>query len=129
MTSKKVVGYPNGKWRKGPSCKGPGTLSLTNSKQYNYSVTNTISGTYTSTLAIAASLGVTIGKAKEYSVSYSVNVPKNKRWQIIYRPQFKKYKVVQTQFYRIDGYSTKTSKTKTCYVQVFSNWDYSWKRL
>ncbi|HHW95439.1 MAG TPA: hypothetical protein GX736_05900 [Mogibacterium sp.] len=129
VTSKKVASYPYGGWRKGPSGKGPAKISLTNSQGYNYSVTNTISGSYTSVATIESALNVTIGKAKTYSASYSVNVPKGNRYQIIYRPQFKRYKVVQTQYYRIDGYSTKTGKTKTCYVKIFSNWDYSWNKI
>lgn len=121
--------YPYGNWRYGPSGKGPATLSFTNSSSYSRSVTNTISGSYTSKSAIASSLGVTIGTAKTYSASYSVSVPKGKKYQIKYRPQFKRYKVVQTQYYKIDGYSSKTKKTKTCYVNVFSNWDYSWRSI
>lgn len=129
VTSKTVVGHPYGSWRNGPSGKGPATLSFTNSSSYSRSVTNTISGSYTSISDISSSLGVTIGKTKQYSASYSVTVPKGKKYKIIYRPQFKRYKVVQTQYYRIDGYSSKTKQTKTCYVNVFSNWDYSWKNI
>ncbi len=113
----------------GPSGKGPGTITLSNAKGYNFNVTNTISGSYTSVGAIASSLGVTIGKSKTYSTSYSVKVPNGKRYQIIYRPQFKVYKVIETEYYRIDGYDTKTGRTKTSYVSVFSNWDYSWKSI
>lgn len=112
VTSKSIVGYPYGKWRKGPSGKGPATISLTNSKGYNFNVTNTISGSYTSVGAIAGSLGIAIGKSKTYSASYSVKVPKKKKYQIIYRPQFKRYKIVQTQFYKIDGNSVKTKSKK-----------------
>lgn len=129
VTSKSVVSNPYGDWRTGPSGKGPATLSFTNSSTYSRSVTNTISGSYTSVSTIASSLGVTIGTAKTYSASYSVSVPSGKRYQIKYRPQFKRYKVVQTQYYKIDGYSSKTGSTKTCYVNVFSNWDYSWTNI
>ena len=129
VTSKTIVSRPYGSFRNGPSGKGPGTVSLTNSNTTNRSVTNTISGSYTSVGTIASSLGVTIGKSKTYSASYSISVPSGKRYQIIFRPQYKRIKVVQTQFYKIDGYETKTSQTKTSYVNVFQNWDYSWKKL
>lgn len=129
ITSKSVNGYSYGGWRMGPSGKGPATLGLTSTKGYNLAVTNTISGSYTSIGTISNSLGVSIGVSKSYSASYSVKVPKGKRYRIIYRPHFKVYKVVETQFYRIDGYSVKTPITKTSYVKVFSNWDYSWKRI
>lgn len=128
VTSKSVVGYPYGSWRNGPSGRGPATVSLTNSSTYSRSVTNTISGSYTNKAAIAASLGVTIDKSNTYSVSYSLNVPRGKKYQIRYRPQFKKYKVVQTQYYKIDGKAHKTG-TKISYVKVFSNWDYSWRAV
>lgn len=129
VTSKTTVSYPYGSYRNGPSGKGPGIVSLTNSNTTNRSVTNTISGSYTSVGTIASSLGVTIGKSKTYSASYSINVPSGKRYQIIFRPQYKRIKVVQTQYYKIDGYETKTGQTKTSYVNVFQNWDYSWKQL
>lgn len=130
VTSKTVVGYPYGGWRNGPSGRGPATISIgkASSSSYDFSVTNTITGSYTSAWSIAQALGVTIGKSKTYSVSYSLNVPRGKKYQIRYRPQFKKYKVVQTQYYKIDGKAHKTG-TKTSYVKVFSNWDYSWRAV
>lgn len=129
VTSKTVAGYPYGSWRNGPSGRGPATLTLGNSSTYSTSVTNTISGSYTDKWSIGASLGVSIGKSKTYSVSYAVNVPRGKKYQIRYRPQFKKYKVVQSQYYKIDGKARKTGKTMTSYVNVFSNWDYSWRAV
>ncbi|MBR2674256.1 MAG: hypothetical protein IKE52_02210 [Mogibacterium sp.] len=129
ITSKSIVSHPYGSWRNGPSGKGRSDLSLTNSQGYNYTVSNTISGSYTSIATISSSLGVTIGKSETHSVGYKVTVPKGKRYQIIFRPQFDRYKVVESEFYKIDGYSRKTGKTKTCYVKVFSNWDYDWKQL
>lgn len=129
VTSKSVNSYRYGDWRRGPSGRGPGTITLTNSSEYNFNVTNTISGSYTSVGTIANSLGVTIGKSKKYSAGYIIEVPNGKRYQIIYRPNFKVYKVIETEYYRIDGYDTKTGRTKTAYVSVFSNWDYSWKSI
>ena len=129
VTSKSVISKPYGGWRYGSSGRGPATLAFTNSSTYSRSVTNTISGSYTSVSTIASSLGVTIGKAKTYSALYSVDIPKGKKYQIKYRPQFKRYKVVQTQYYRIDGHDSKTGSSKTCYVNVFSNWDYSWRSI
>ncbi|MDD4371966.1 MAG: hypothetical protein PHD56_12965 [Anaerostipes sp.] len=129
VTSKSVVSHPYGSYRNGPSGKGKATLTLSNSSTFSRTVTNTISGSYTSTGTIASSLGVSIGIAKTHSTSYSVSVPARKKYQIIYRPRYKKYKVVQTQYHRMDGYSSKTGSTKTCYVKVFENWDYTWKRI
>lgn len=129
VTSKTTVGHPYGSWRNGPSGKGPSTLSLTNSSGCNLSVSNTISGSYTSVADISNALNVSIGVSIEHSASYSVKPPKGKRYQIIYRPQYKKVKVIQTKYYRIDGYDTKTSDTKVSYVKIFENWDYSWKEI
>lgn len=127
VTSKSVVGYPYGAWRNGPTGRGPATLSFTNSSGYSRSVTNTISGSYTSISTISASLGVSIGVTRTYSVTYSVNVPKGSTYQIRYRPQFKRYKVVETQYYKIDGYTRKVGQ-KISYVDAFYNWNYSWVR-
>jgi len=129
VTKKEVVGHPYGAWRNGPSGAGPANLTLNNSSGVNLSVSNTISGSYTSKGAIASSLGVTIGVSKTYSASYSVKVPSGKRYQIKYRPQYRKVKVVQTKYYRLDGTNHKTSDTKTSYVKIFENWDYKWVEL
>lgn len=129
VTSKKVDGYPFGSWRRGPSGKGPATLSFGQQGSYDRKVTITISGSYTSKWTIGNALGVTIGEKKAYSTNYKVYVPKKKRYQILYRPQYKEYKVVETKFYKIDGYESKTSDRKVSYVRVFSNWDYTWKKL
>lgn len=129
VTSKTVTGYPYGNWRRGPSGRGPGTIAINNSKGYDRRVTNTITGSYTNVNSIAVALGVTIGEAEKRSISYSLKVPSGKRYQILYRPQFKKYKVVETRFLRIDGSTSKTSETKTSYVNVFSNWDFSWREI
>lgn len=125
VESKTNQGTVYGGWRLGPQGAGPGTVSVNKTD----TVTNTISGSYTSSGDIAASLGVTIGKSQSYSVSYSLPVPSGKTYQIKYRPLFTKYKVVQRQYYRIDGYTTKTSNTKTCYVNVFYDWGFSYNIL
>lgn len=106
---RKVDGYPFGSWRRGPSGKGPATLSFGQQGSYDRKVTITISGSYTSKWTIGNALGVTIGEKKAYSTNYKVYVPKKKRYQILYRPQYKEYKVVETKFYKIDGYESKTS--------------------
>lgn len=129
VTSKTIDGSQYGPWRDGPSGRGPSTISLTNSSGYNTSVTNTISGSYNSIAAISASLNVTINKSTSYSANYSVQVPSGSIYQIIYRPKYNVYKVVESEYYNIDGYKTITGKTKISYVNVFSNFDYSWKRL
>ncbi|TZE80780.1 hypothetical protein [Calorimonas adulescens] len=115
-------GTTYGSWRLGPQGDGPGTIGVNKTD----TVSNTISGSYTSVGDISAALGVSIGVSKSYSVKYSLEVPLGKTYQIIYRPLFTKYKVVQRQYYRIDGYSTPTSNTKTCYVEVFYDWGFSY---
>lgn len=79
------------------------------------------------TMSMTTVAMVTIGVSKTYSASYSVTVPSGKKYQITYRPQFRKVKVVQTKYYRMDGYDTKTTDTKISYVKIFENWDYDWK--
>ena len=125
VTNKSLVDTTNGNWRSGPSGKGSCTLTMNNA----FSVTNTSTGTYSSTADISAALGVSIGVSKGYATSYAVKVPKGKKYQILYRAQYKKYKVVQTKYYKIDGYSSSTGKTQTCCVYAFSNWDYTYKSL
>lgn len=122
VESKTNLGTVYGSWRLGPQGAGPGTVSVSKTD----TVTNTISGSYTSVADISASLGVSIGKSEAYTVSYQLQVPTGKTYQIKYRPLFYKYKVVQKQYYKIDGYSTPTSNTKTCYVQAFYDWGFDY---
>ena len=122
VESKTNQGTTYGSWRLGPQGDGPGTVTVNKTD----TVTNTITGSYTSTSAIASSLGVTIGKSQSYSVQYSLPVPSGKTYQIKYRPLFTKYKVVERQYYKIDGYSSATNNTKTCYVEVFYDWGFSY---
>lgn len=125
VESKTSQGTTYGSWRLGPQGAGPGTVTVNKTD----TVTNTISGSYTSVGDISASLGATIGKSQSYSVQYSLPVPSGKTYQIKYRPLFTKYKVVQRQYYRIDGYSSSTNNTKTCYVEVFYDWGFSYNVL
>lgn len=116
------LGTDYGSWRLGPQGAGPGTITVNKTD----TVTNTISGSYTSVGAIAASLGVSIGQSQSYSVQYSLPVPAGRIYQIKYRPLFTKYRVIQRQYYRLDGSSIPTSETKTCYVNVFYDWGFSY---
>lgn len=116
-----------GEWRKGPSGKGKATLSFVQaaSSGYNISVTNTISGNFSSVSSISSALGVSINKSKTYSTSYSVDIPKNKKYQIRYRPVYTIYSVRETRYYKVDGYKTKVGY-QDCTVNVFSHWDYDY---
>lgn len=116
-------------WRDGPSGLGPATLTLSNSNASSISVTNTISGSYTNVATISAALGVTINVSEGHSVSYSISIPSGSRRQIIYRPYMRVYKVVQRQYFVDHGTESYTGQSKTCYVNVFNNWDYSWRSL
>ena len=126
IETKQSAGTEKGAWRNGPSGKGKATLNATNSNTSNRSVTSTISGNFPKKKkAIGASLGITIGESKTYSVGYSIEIPQGKRRQIIFRPIYKKTKVVQREY--IGG--VKTKNTKTAVVKSFSHWDYSYKNL
>lgn len=131
VTSKQLVSSPYGDWRNGPSGTGPSTLSFTNSDSTSYSikVTNTITGSYGDLSAIEKSVGVEIGKSISHSVTYTITIPSGKRQQIIYRPHYKRYKIVQTKYFVDHGVSSSTGETKTSYVNVFDSWDYSVKNL
>lgn len=106
----------------GPS----GVLTLTISVNKEDTVTNTITGAYTSVSAISSYIGASINKSQSYSVNYSLPVPKGKTYQIKYRPLYTKYKIVQRRYYQIDGHSSPTSETKTCYVSIFYDWGFSY---
>lgn len=126
IESKTSDGITYGGWRNGPSGKGAARLSATNSNTTNRSVTSSISGDAPIGKGkIGTSLGITIGESKSFGVSYSIDIPKNKRQQIIFRPVYKVTKVKQR--YYVAG--TKTSTVKTATVKSFSHWDYSKKTL
>lgn len=78
---------------------------------------------------ISQSFGVTFGKSYTKTSSYSITVPQGQTRRIIYRPYYKKYKVIERKYYRMDGKSHKTSETKTSYVYIFQDWDCNWKSL
>ncbi|MGE5495737.1 MAG: hypothetical protein ACM3S4_10590, partial [Burkholderiales bacterium] len=98
---------------------------------YNISFTATVSGSYTNGGTIGAALGVTLGASKSYSLGSgcSITVPKGKHYLIKYRPIYYKYKVVETEY--LEGYvpgigwHRMVMGTKTCYVNVFSHWDFT----
>lgn len=123
-------------WRNGASAGSKVakvTLNFNRSfnKQYNINFTTSVSGGYSNKASIQNTLGVTLGKSKGYSLGagISVTVPKKKRYLIKYRPAYYKYKVVETKYKEgyIPGYGMHRVKlgTKTCYVNVFSHWDFT----
>lgn len=126
ITSKKVTSHGYNKYRKGPSGRGPATLTMSKSSSVNTSFTSTISGDYPIGKGkIGASLGITIGATKTYGVTYSVKIPKKKKKQIIFRPRYKVYTVKQ----RTYANGQPTYKYKTAKVKAFENWDYDWKYI
>lgn len=129
IVQKSRVSNEYGSWRYGPSGYGKGTITLTDGTSSGTSVTNTISGSYTSIATISASLGVSINESASHSVSYSHSIPAGQHHQIIYRPCFVVYKVVEKQYYVDHGSSVPTGDTKTCYVRIWINWDYSWRNI
>lgn len=118
-----------GAWRDGPSGYGAGTLTLTDDSSTGTTVTNTISGTYTSLATISAALGVSINHIKSYPVSYSHYVPSGQHHEIIYRPRFAVYQVIEKYYYVDHGTEAPTGETKTCYVHAYLSWDYGWRTL
>ncbi|MBC1490714.1 hypothetical protein HB825_11815 [Listeria booriae] len=126
ITSKTIDHYGYGVWRAGPSGKGAATLTFSNSSGSDRSFTASISGDYPIGAAtIGSSVGVTIGKSKAYSASYSITIPKGKKQQIIFRSRYKVINVKQRMY--ANGMATNTYKTAK--VTAFVNWDYSWKDI
>ncbi len=114
------IGEVSGEWIDGPKAVGP----YSESKTVSVSVSNTISGSYTSKSEIGAALGVEIGVTFTETSSGTLIVPSGHYYKMIYRPYYTRYKVTECQYYRIDGYSTKTGQTKVSYVDVFEDIDF-----
>lgn len=126
VTSKTNMGTVYDGWVVGTSGGSKDSAStVTFSVSNGISVSNSISGSYTSKSKISASLGFNVTASKNVSASYSVSVDKGYKATIKYRKAYTKYKVVETQYYKIDGYSSKTGSTKTCYVKKYSHLDYT----
>lgn len=128
----------SGAWRNGASggsnvSSANLSLNYTSDEIYNISFTASVSGSYDFGAAIGAELGVELGKSEVHSLGsgYSVTVPKGARYLIKYRPQYYTYTVVETKYMQrynpglpggIERYAV---GTKTCYVDVFSHWDFT----
>lgn len=111
-----------GDWKYGPSGEGPGTIELDTQE----TVSNSISGTFTSTGDISASLGFSVTESRSVTVRYSLPVDYGHVWIIKYRPTYVRYKVVQNEYQRIDGITTKTGRTKISFVEQYQNWDFGY---
>lgn len=118
----------------GGSSASSSTLSLnyTNNNSYNISFTASVSGSYTNGGTIGSNLGVTLGASKSYSLGsgYSVTVPKGSHYLIKYRPMYYTYEVVEIKYIErynegLGGMERYVVGTKTCYVDVFSHWDFT----
>ncbi|MBC1210599.1 hypothetical protein [Listeria booriae] len=130
ITSKKKTGTSTGAWRNGPSGKGPSALNINQSTTKDISVTNSISGSYpVGKGTIGSSLGITIGTSKTYGTSYTVTVPKGKKYLIIYRPVYNVYTVKQQKYYRTGSITQASGTYSTATVKSFNHWDYSWKSI
>ena len=127
----------SGAWRNGTS-GGSSTssaklsLNYTQDTSYNISFKASVSGGYTNGGTIGSELGVTLGASKSYSLGsgYSVTVPKGSHYLIKYRPMYYTYKVVETKYKEryneaLGGMERYVVETKTCYVDVFSHWDFT----
>ena len=129
--------WKSGAWRNGTS-GGSSTssaklsLNYTQDTSYNISFKASVSGGYTNGGTIGSELGVTLGASKSYSLGsgYSVTVPKGSHYLIKYRPMYYTYKVVETKYKEryneaLGGMERYVVETKTCYVDVFSHWDFT----
>ncbi|MBR0173774.1 MAG: hypothetical protein IJQ21_13400 [Lachnospiraceae bacterium] len=114
-------GISYGGWMYGPSGTGPMTITLNQS----VTVSNSISGQYSSTSAISAAVGFNVSTSWAQSASASVVVPRGKRYQITYRTMSYAYIVTEQQYYKIDGYSVATGIKKVSYPKRFFSFDYS----
>lgn len=127
----------SGSWRNGTS-GGSSTSSATltfNHRQdttYNTSFTASVSESYTNGSTIGSQLGVSLGQSSTYSLGtgYSVTVPKGAHYLIKYRPQYYTYTVVETKYMErynpaLGGMERYVVGTNTCYVDVFSHWDFT----
>ena len=108
------------------------SLNYTNNTSFNISFTASVSGSYTNGGTIGSNLGVTLGASKSYSLGsgYSVTVPKGSHYLIKYRPMYYTYTVVETKYKErynegLGGMERYVVGTKTCYVDVFSHWDFT----
>ncbi|MDL2310886.1 hypothetical protein LJC13_02780 [Peptostreptococcaceae bacterium OttesenSCG-928-C18] len=115
-----------GSYRNGVQGGPGGTVSMSITKGSGISYTNSISGSWGDKNKIAASFGTSFSKTYSRNATYKVNVPKGRKIRIKYRPYYNQYKVVQRYYTRLDGKTIKTKTTKTSYVTIFQNWDYTW---
>ena len=127
----------SGSWRNGTS-GGSSTssanlsLNYTHDTSFNISFTASVSGSYTNGAIIGSNLGVTLGASQSYSLGsgYAVTVPKDAHYLIKYRPQYYTYTVIETKYMErynpaLGGMERYEIGTKTCYVDVFSHWDFT----
>ncbi|WP_312668413.1 hypothetical protein [Tissierella praeacuta] len=129
ITSKEIYRKTFGEWRDGPTGEGPGSVSINDSNIIDRNFTATINGEYPmGTGKIGLSLGVDIGKSKSYGTEYTITLDKDEIKTITFRPKINVYKVVQT-YYKVNSYTGEKTALdkKTAYVDVFNNWDYSWR--
>lgn len=127
----------SGSWRNGTSggsneSASDLSLNYSNDTTYNISFTASVSGSYTNGSTIGSQLGVSLGMSKSYSLGsgYSVTVPKGSHYLIKYRPKYYTYTVVETKYKErynpaLGGMERYVMGTKTCYVDVFSHWDFT----
>lgn len=127
----------SGAWRNGTS--GGSSVSASDltfnrsyDESYNISFSASVSGSYTNGGTIGRELGVTLGASKGYSLGsgYSVTVPKGSHYLIKYRPKYYTYTVVETKYMErynpgLGGMERYKVESKTCYVDVFSHWDFT----
>lgn len=125
IESKTDKGIVYGSYINGPSARGPAKLAFKNGYKGTYS--NTISGEYSNLTNIGLSFGVKFAQTYSRSVEFSIDVPEGKRYRLKYRPYYKKYKVVERAYDRLDGRSIKTNRTKVSYVKIYQDWDYDYE--
>ena len=120
-----------GSWREGPTGRGPGSLSITDSTTVSFTFTNTITGQYSIGLSsIEAAVGCEIGIELTHAADYTITLGDNVRKTIIFRPKLQVVKVT-TEYWRYPTGATyldpELLETEICYVTKFIEWDYDWR--
>lgn len=121
VTSKTSQGTVYGSWQYGTIVDG-GAAGASYVETTSFSFMNVLSGSYSSRKAIESSFGIQIGVTLYKSGSYTISALPGQRIQLRVRPVYQKYKVVETQYTRLDGKNYPTGRTQTSYVNVFQGY-------
>ncbi|MGL4588960.1 MAG: hypothetical protein ACRCUP_01810 [Mycoplasmatales bacterium] len=129
VTSRTKTGISYDSWRNGPEINGTGSLSFSNTKGYNRSVSASASGSVqVGNSTLTTGLGFTIGRSFDISTSYSITGEKGKKKRIQYREIKDVYTIKQRKYrYCNQGaVTTPLNSYATAYVYKPYGWSYQW---